>query len=142
MIPGDNVTRFEAAPDGTLIPIPDELPQGHQVRSDALVTINPRGNQPFYYVVIYNGPTDTVALLEKGKFHIEEVTVEMVVAKFEHIMAEAVFRQSPKAVKFAGLIISVIVSALTASPILAETRFRGYTEDSTPIEYVMLEPQD
>src|ERR1700722_11211153 len=35
--PSEDFSRFESAPDGTLIPVPDECPQGNVIRSDAQV---------------------------------------------------------------------------------------------------------
>lgn len=131
--------RFETAPDGVLIPIPDELPEGNPVRADARVDVSLQGGGTFYYVVIFNGGND---VLKPDKL-LADLVSEAAIKKFEKLLAETVFRHSPKIVSFAaGLSISVAVSIFTSSPILTERRFRAYDENLMPIEYVLLQPRE
>ena len=133
----EDFSRFESAPDGTLIPIPDELPQGNPVREDAQVTVNPRNAQG-YYVVIYNGAPEANG---EAAHIIGELLTETAITHLEHLLAHAVTTGAKAFVKFGGLIFSVAVSSLNPSSILKESRFRGYLEDQTPISYVVLDPQ-
>ncbi len=62
----DDTTRFEVAPDpdGTLIPIPSQAPQGKPIGDDARITVSPRQERG-YYVQIYNGPSDPPSEVEE-----------------------------------------------------------------------------
>src|SRR6266536_1122015 len=133
-------SRFEAAPDGTLIPIPDEAPEGNRIRDDAQIRVNPRNAAAWYYVVIYNGSTESKELLADATELLAELQVETVIVGFEHLIAHAVVAGLQGVVKFGGLIVGVAISLLNPSPILRETRFRGHLEDGTPIGYVVLTP--
>jgi hypothetical protein len=138
-VPGTRaVRRFEAAPDGTLIPIPEEVPQGNRIREDAQVTASVQGGGAFYYVVIYNEEPST---LDPDTEHLIELLFEEpALNRLEHLLAEAVLKNAAKVVKFGvGLGITVAVALFTPSPILSERRFRGYTEELTPVDYVVLQ---
>jgi hypothetical protein len=139
-----DVTRFESAPDGTLIPIPDEVPQGNPILEEAEVAVSLQGNGTFFYVVIYNKKDEDESEVEaeKRRERIAHVLTEAAIKRFEHFLAETVLKNAKGIVKFGvGIAIGVVVSVLTTSPILKERRFRGYTGNLTPIDYVILEPQ-
>ena len=135
--PDDMFSHFESAPDGTLIPVPDEAPGGNRIRDDATVTVNPRTSAG-YYVTIFNASPESAG----GEFsHIlTKLLTEAAIARLEHMLAEAAVRSATTAIKFGGLFVSVAISVLTPSPILRESRFRGYLPDETPISYVVLDP--
>ena len=131
-------SRFEAAPDGVLIPVPDEAPQGNPIHDDATVTVNPL-TATGYYVVIYNGPPERQS--EFGE-HLAELLQETAISQLEHMLAHQVASSAAKAaIKFGGLFVSVAISVFTPSPVLKESRFRGYLDDGTAVAYVVLDPQ-
>ena len=127
--------RFERVLDGTLIPIPDEAPEGYPIRQDAQITV--RAMPAGYYVSICNGPTGANTL---GHLAGELVT-ETAIAHLEHMLAHAVRTGARGLVRFGELSVSVAISVFTPSPILSEHHFRGYLEDGTSVSYVVLEPQ-
>jgi hypothetical protein len=131
----DDFFRFESAPDGTLIAIPDEAPEGHPIREDAQITV--RAMPAGYYVSILNGPTgaNTLGHLAGG------LVTETAIANLEHMLAHAVRTGARRLVRFAGLSVRVAVSVFTPSPMLTEHHFRGYLTDGTSVSYVVLEPQ-
>lgn len=132
----DDTTRFEAAPDpdGTLIPIPAEAPQGAPIRDDATITVNPR-QQNGYYVTIYNGPPNPPsAVLERIKDLASEAGLDLI--------EEAILKGAPQVLKFGLGFLGIAASVLTTSPILAERYFRGDMEDGTPVTYVVLTPKE
>ena len=131
----EDFSRFEMASDGTLIPIPDEAPEGHPIREDAQITVS--ATSAGYYVSILNGPVGSHAL---GHFAGEVVT-ETAIAHLEHMLAHAVRTGARAMVKFGGLFVSVAISVFTPSPIFSERHFRGYLDDGTAVSYVVLEPQ-
>jgi hypothetical protein len=135
--PSGDFSRFEAAPDGTLIPVPDEGPQGNPIRGDAEVTVNAKTSSG-YYAVIFNGPPES-----RGEFEhvLTEITTEAAITQLEHMLAHAAGEGAKTIIKFGGLFVSVVISVFTPSPILKESRFRGYLPDQTPIAYVVLDPQ-
>lgn len=135
--PTEDFSRFESAPDGTLIPVPDECPQGNAIRSDAQVTVNSKTSAGFY-VTIFNGPPESSAAFGDA---LKELLTEAAIAQLEHMMARAVIDGAKGFVKFGGLFVSVAISVLTPSPVLKESRFRAYLPDQTPISYVVLDPQ-
>ena len=129
----DDFTRFESAPDGTLIPIPDSYPPNVAMREDAQVQASQLGAG--FYVAIYNGPPDgtgdPVGLLV-------DLSSEVAQTKLEHLLAEAAAKGARSLIKFGGLAVGVLISILTSSPTLQETRFRGFLPDGRPVDYVVL----
>jgi hypothetical protein len=136
--PSAEFSRFEAAPDGTLIPIPDEGPPGNKIRDDAQITISPRNALGYYYVAIINMPAEA----GDGVSHlVTELMTEAAIAELEHILARAAMAGAKGLVKFGGLFVSVAISVFTSSPIAKESRFRAYLPDLTPVYYVIVDPQ-
>jgi hypothetical protein len=129
-------SRFESAPDGTLIPVPNEYPPGVAVREDAQVRVSTLGQG--FSVAIYNGSPfavgDPAGLLV-------DLASEVAQAKLERMLAEAAASGARGLVKFGGLVVGVLISIFTPSPILQETRFRGFLPDGRPVAYVVLTPQ-
>jgi hypothetical protein len=140
--PSEDFSRFETAPDGTLIPVPDECPPGNVIRSNAQVGVSPKTSGG-YYVTIFNGPPGSISDFQKDLDNLpEHLLTEAHIAAIEHVLAHAVIESTKLLVKFGGLAVSVIISVLTPSPILKESRFRAYLPDQTPISYVVLTPQE
>jgi len=127
---------FESAPDGTLIAIPHEYPPGEAIREDAQASISMLGDG--YYVAIYNGPPEAVG---DPAGLLLDLTSEVAQTKLEHMLAEAAASGARGAIKFGGLVVGVLISIFTPSPILKETRFRAFLPDGRPIAYVVLTPQ-
>jgi hypothetical protein len=129
-------SRFESAPDGSLVPIPDTYPPGTEMRSDAAISISVSGSG--FYVAIFNGPSES-----SGEFAeaIGELSKEAAITRLEHLLAEAAFSGAKGVLKFGGIVVGVLISVFTPSPILLETRFRGFMEDGRPVAYVVLTPQ-
>ncbi|MFJ9928385.1 hypothetical protein ACIRU5_20455 [Streptomyces misionensis] len=132
----DNTTRFEAAPDpdGTLIPIPSEAPQGKAIRDDAQITVSER-RESGYYVTIYNGPPDPPSEVNDI---IEEFSSEALQKDIEHAVG---FNAAPAVLRFVGAAAGVLASVLTTSPLLNEQLFRGTMDDGTAVTYAVLTPQ-
>jgi hypothetical protein len=132
----DKTTRFEAAPDpdGTLIPIPSEAPQGKLIRDDARITVSARQANG-YYVSIYNGPPDPPSEVDDV---INDVFSEIVMKEIE----DALLQGSGKLVSFLGAVAGVLASVLTTSPILNEFLCRGTMDDGTQVTYVVLTPKN
>lgn len=132
----DNTTRFEAAPDpdGTLIPIPSEAPQGKAIRDDARITVSARQERG-YYVSIYNGPPDPPS--EINDF-IDDLFTEATMKEIE----DALLAGAPKVVHFLSFAAGVLASVLTTSPLLDEQLFRGAMDDGTQVTYVVLTPKN
>ncbi len=130
-----DTTRFEAAPDpdGTLIPIPSEAPQGSPIRDDATVTVNPR-NASGYYVAIYNGPSDPPSDVAE---RITDILTDAGLDAIEH----AVLEGAPELLEFGVSKLSLVASVLTTSPLLAERYFRGTMDDGTQVTYAVLTPK-
>lgn len=121
-------SRYESAPDGLLIPIPSEVPEGNPIRDDAQITVGPRQSSG-YYVAIYNGPPDAEG---HNAELLAELLTEASITQLEHMLAEAAVQAATKVViKFAGLAVGVIISLLTPSPILRETFVGTKLEDGT-----------
>jgi hypothetical protein len=135
--PNADFTHFESAPDGTLIPIPDAYPPDISIRDDAQITVSNRGNG--FYVVIYNGPSDTAH--NPGEIILEFLS-EVAQTKLEHMLAEAAATGARGLIKFGGFGIGLLISIFTSSPILKETGFRGFLPDGRPVAYVVLTPQN
>ena len=57
------------------------------------------------------------------------------------MLAEAAESGARGTIKFGGLLVSVLISFFTTSPILKETRFRAFLPDGRPVSYVVLTPQ-
>lgn len=131
-------SRYESAPDGLLIPIPSEAPEGNPIRDDAQITVGPRQNSG-YYVAIYNGPPDPEG--HNGEL-LAELLTEASITQLEHMLAEAAVQAAAKwVIRFAGLGVGVIISLLTPSPVLRESIVGSKLEDGTPLRYVVLDPQ-
>jgi len=129
-------TRFESAPDGTLVPVPDQYPPNIAIREDAQVTVSALGAG--FYVAIYNGPPNAVG---DPAGLLLDLATEVQKTKFEHMLAEAAEKGARGAIKFGGLLVSVLISIFITSPILNETRFRAFLPDGRPVAYVVLTPQ-
>ena len=99
--PGRRTIReYESAPDGLLIPIPSEAPEGNPIRDDAQITVGPRQNSG-YYVAIYNGPPDPEG--HNGEL-LAELLTEASITQLEHMLAEAAVQAAAKwVIRFAGL---------------------------------------
>ncbi|WP_128429761.1 hypothetical protein [Streptomyces cyaneus] len=130
----DNTTRFEAAPDDTLIPIPSEAPQGKAIRDDARIIVSARQERG-YYVEIYNGPPDPPS--EINDF-IDDLLTEATMKEIE----DALLVGAPKILGFLSSVAGVVASVLTTSPLLNEQLFRGVMDDGTQVTYVVLTPKD
>lgn len=132
---GDDTTRFEAAPDpdGTLIPIPMEAPQGSPIRDDAAITVNARTDNG-YYVSIYNGPA-TADPDVAGR------VAELLTDAGKEAIEEAILKGAPAVLKFGVAGLGLLASIFTTSPLLAEQYFRGTMEDGTAVTYVVLTPK-
>jgi hypothetical protein len=132
----NNTTRFEAAPDpdGTLIPIPSEAPQGSPIRDDARITVSPR-QQNGYYVEIYNGPPDPPPEVSDL---IEDVLSDAGKEAIEHTLLAG----APALLEFAVSTAGVLASVLTTSPLLAENFYRGTMDDGTQVTYAVLTPKN
>jgi hypothetical protein len=133
---GGEPIRFESAPDGTLVAVPNEYPPGVPVREDAQVAVSALGQG--FYVAIYNGPPDAVG---DPAGLLLDLSSEVAQTKLERMLAEAAMSGARGVIKFAGLAVGVLISIFTSSPILKETRFRGFLPDGRPIAYVVLSPQ-
>lgn len=121
--------RFESAPNGVLIPIPDGFGKV-TIRPDAQVQVSPYNGG--YYVSIYNvGP-------EGSDDWFVTVLQEIAQHRLEELIAEAAEIGATKVLKFGGLAVSVILSLFESTPVLNEIRFRGYLPDGTPVSYVVL----
>lgn len=130
----DDTTRFEAAPDpdGTLIPIPSEAPQGSPIRDDATITVNPRQSSG-YYVTIYNGPpTADPDILGR--------ITDLLSDAGQEAIEEAILQGAPAVLTFSVSALGLLASILTTSPLLAERYFRGTMDDGTAVTYVVLTP--
>lgn len=132
----DDFSRFESAPDGTLIPIPTNYPSGVDVRSDATISVSPSGSG--FYVVIFNGPPESHVDFAHLVTH---AAIELLIADTEHLLAHAAAQGTKLVVTFGGIAVSALAVLLTPSPVLQETMFRGYLPDQRPIFYVALTPQ-
>lgn len=131
--------RYEAAPEGVLIPIPSEAPAGNVIRDDAQITVSPL-QASGYYVAIYNGPADSGANVSEL---VGELLTEAGIAGLEQLVIKATAGAvSTALIKFASLGLSVIISVFTPSPILRESVVRSKMEDGTAITYAVLDPQD
>ncbi|MFD4715224.1 hypothetical protein ACFWN5_36930 [Streptomyces sp. NPDC058430] len=130
----DNTTRFESAPDGTLIPVPSEAPQGKPVRDDAQITVSARQERG-YYVAIYNGTPDSPS--EVNGF-IDELFTEVGMKEIE----DALIHGAPEIVGFLAAAAGLLASVLTTSPLLNEQFFRGTMEDGTQVTYAVLTPKN
>ncbi|MER7949446.1 hypothetical protein ABTY59_18840 [Streptomyces sp. NPDC096079] len=130
----DSTTRFEAAPDpdGTLVPIPSEAPQGRPVRDDARITVSPRQERG-YYVQIFNGPPDA-----PGEF--DDFLTDVLSEAGQKAIEDALFQGAPAVLEFLAAAAGVLASVLTTSPLLNEQFFRGTMDDGTPVTYVVLTP--
>ncbi|MEV4680538.1 hypothetical protein [Streptomyces kurssanovii] len=131
-----DTTRFESAPepDGTLIPIPSEAPQGKMIRDDARITVTARQANG-YYVEIYNGPHDPPS--EVNDF-VNDVLTEAGQAAIEDALLEG----APAVLGFLASAAGVVASVLTTSPLLNQQFFRGAMDDGTQVTYVVLTPHD
>ncbi|MFI9772207.1 hypothetical protein ACIHJG_35895 [Streptomyces sp. NPDC052415] len=131
----DNTTRFEAAPepDGTLIPIPAEAPQGKTIRDDAQITVSAR-HRNGYYVTIYNGPPDRPSEVDDV---INELFTEAGLKEIENALG---FGAAPAILRFVGSAAGVLASVLTTSPLLNEQLFRGAMDDGRRVTYMVLTP--
>ncbi|MEV5959067.1 hypothetical protein AB0M11_35925 [Streptomyces sp. NPDC051987] len=132
----DNTTRFEAAPDpdGTLIPIPSEAPQGKAIRDDAQISVSARQDNG-YYVTIYNGPPDPPS--DVNDF-INDLLTEAGMKAIE----DALLDGAPAVLGFLASAAGVLASVLTTSPLLNEQLFRGVMDDGTNVTYVVLTPKN
>lgn len=133
---GDDTTRFEAAPDpdGTLIPIPAEAPQGKPIRDDAQITVNARRDNG-YYVTIYNGPPDKPSGVDDV---INDLFSEAAMKEIERALE---FEAAPAVLRFASAAAGVLASVFTTSPLLNEQAFRGTMDDGTAVTYMVLTPK-
>jgi hypothetical protein len=106
------------------------------VREDAQVTVSTLGQG--FYVAIYNGSPDAVG---DPAGLLLDLASEGAQTKLEHMLAEAAASGARGVIKFGGLAVGVLISIFTPSPILKETRFRGFLPDGRPVAYVVLTPQ-
>ena len=132
----DATTIFEAAPDpdGTLIPIPSEAPQGKAIRNEARITVSPRRDNG-YYVSIYNGPTEPASEVDD---FILDILSDVGMEKIEDLLLQG----TGEFLSFLGAVAGVVASVLTTSPILNEYYARGVMDDGIPVTYVVLTPKD
>jgi hypothetical protein len=132
----DQTTRFEAAPDpdGTLIPIPSEAPQGSPIRDDARITVSPRQKNG-YYVEIYNGPPDPPS-------EVNDLIEEVLTESGMHAIEDALLVGAPALLEFAIGAAGVLASVFTTSPLLLENFYRGTMDDGTQVTYAVLTPRN
>lgn len=132
----DNTTRFESAPDpdGTLIPIPSEAPQGKKIRDDARITVTARQDNG-YYVEIFNGPPDPPS-------EVDEFINDVLTEAGQKAIEDALLDGAPAVLGFLTSAAGVLASVLTTSPLLNEQFFRGVMDDGTQVTYVVLTPHD
>jgi len=135
-VPDQPGPRFESAPDGTLIPIPSEAPAGHPILDAATVTVSPKRDSG-YYVAIDNVPDDS----HVGEL-VGELLTEVSLTKLEHLLIEGGVEIAPKVLKFGGLLIGVLISVLTPSPIARETFLRSQLDDGTNVTYMVLDKEE
>ncbi|MGX1541179.1 hypothetical protein [Streptomyces adustus] len=130
----DNTTRFESAPDpdGTLIPIPSEAPQGKAIQDDARITVTARQANG-YYVEIYNGPPDPPS-------EVNEFINDVLTEAGQKAIEDALLDGAPAILGFLASAAGVLASVLTTSPLLNEQFFRGAMDDGTQVTYVVLTP--
>ncbi|MGW2723415.1 hypothetical protein [Streptomyces sp. NPDC001492] len=130
----DNTTRFEAAPDDTLIPVPSEAPQGKTIRDDAQISVSAR-QENGYYVTIYNGPPDRPSGVDDV---INDLLTEAGRKEIEDALG---FSAAPAILRYVNSVAGVLASVLTTSPLLNEQLFRGVMDDGTAVTYMVLTPQ-
>lgn len=133
--PSESFSRFEAAPTGELIPIPDRLGD-EPVRDDAQIQVRTTGRGST--VAIFNGPPDSE--FDVGALLLDLMS-EVAQARLEAMLADAAVASARALIRYGSFAVGVLISVLTPSPILRETRFRGYLPDGTEIAYVVLTPQ-
>jgi hypothetical protein len=134
----DDTTRFEAAPDGNLIPIPAEAPEGKPIRDDAQITVSPL-QASGYYVEIYNGPPNPPS--EIGAVvadFLREATMEAIERAFVTGAETFALKFLEKSLFVAG----VLADVFTTSPLLDEQFFRGTMDDGTQVTYAVLTPKE
>jgi hypothetical protein len=90
----------KSAPDGRLIPVPDQYPPGILIRDDAQITVSASGSG--FYVAIFNGPPESAGELSHL---IGEVLTEAAITRLEHILAESAATGAKGLIKFGGLFV-------------------------------------
>ncbi|WP_333757125.1 hypothetical protein [Streptomyces sp. IBSBF 3352] len=136
----NETTRFETAPDpdGSLIPIPSQAPQGKPIRDDARITVSPRQERG-YYVQIYNGPPDPPREVEDA---ISALLTDLLTETGQTAIEDALLVGAPVLLEFVTSVAGVLASVLTTSPLLSEQFFKGVMDDGTAVTYVVLTPQE
>ncbi|MFJ4060863.1 Rieske (2Fe-2S) protein [Streptomyces albogriseolus] len=136
----NDTTRFETAPDpdGTLIPIPSQAPQGKPIRDDARITVSPRQERG-YYVQIYNGPPDPPSEVEEA---ISAFLTDLLTETGQAAIEDALLVGAPVLLDFVTSAAGVLASVLTTSPLLNEQFFKGVMDDGTAVTYVVLTPHE
>lgn len=133
-----DVTRFEVAPEGILIPIPAEAPQGTAIRDDAGITVSPRQANG-YYVEIYNGPPDPPSEISDV---LGDVFSEAAMEAIENALVTGAETFAMKFLEKTLSVAGLLADVLTTSPLLSEQYFRGTMDDGTQVTYVVLTPKD
>src|SRR5205823_5785504 len=140
-------TRDGVAPDGASIPVPDGgLGLGRTsitVPDDAPVRIqiqtNSGGETTGYYVVVNAPPSD-----QSDAAHLfAELSQEAAITTLERLATRAFTTVVPIAFKAAGLVIGVLATLLSPSPLIHETFIRcdldmGNDTSGPPVTYCIL----
>ena len=126
-------TRFEAAPDGELIPIPTGTIGSIALREDAQVQVHPKSANGYYVVINNCDPSNP----EAGHLFMEFMQ-EGSIATLEQLAAKAFSSVPHLAFRAAGLAASILASLFTTSRITQEVFIRGKLEDGTQITYCIL----
>jgi hypothetical protein len=113
------------------------------IREDANVSVrvstNSDGAVMGYYVVVNSLPEGN----HDAEHLFTELTVEMAITRLEHLAAEAIARGPQLLFKAAGLVVGVLVSLLTTSPLIREIFIRtsldmGNETSGPPVTYCLL----
>lgn len=135
---GGDVTRFEVAPDGILIPVPAEAPAGKPIRDDARITVSPL-RESGYYVEVYNGPPDPPS--EIGDV-LDDVLTEAAMEAIERAFLDSAESFALAFLEKTLFVAGILADVLTTSPLLSEQYFRGTMDDGTQVTYVVLTPKE
>jgi hypothetical protein len=138
--PADQVSRFETAPDGTLIPIPSAAPVGHPIRDDAQITVAARTDVG-YYVAINNFAADSDAW-NTAKDFIVEVLTEASLEKLKSLLVEAAVGIAPTVIEYGTIILGVAISLLQSKPTQQEYFCKSQLDDGTGVTYIVVYPTD
>ena len=133
-----DTTRFESAPDGTLIPIPSEAPPGKPILDEARITVSPL-RATGYYVEIYNGPPDPPSEVDAI---LDDFLSEAAMEAVEKALVTGAETVALKFLEGTLFIAGVLADVFTTSPLLNEQFYRGTMDDGTQVTYAILTPTE